>query len=269
VNCKEVLHLIDGYVDGELDLVRHMEMEGHLADCGSCLQAVKSRREVKEAIRAASLRFDAPKGLEHRILAAARREAKQSPARTGMDWRRFPNFAWLACGAAVLMFVVFNTWNIIRPNNAPHGQDTLAEELVSNHVRSLMASHLFDVASTDQHTVKPWFAGKLDYSPPVVDLANQGFPLTGGRLDYLDGRPVAALVYRHRKHVINLFVWPDLGKATESGRDLKTESLRGYHTIHWSKAGMGFHAVSDMNIADLTEFARDIAQGAGHPLANP
>ena len=263
MNCRDAQQLIDGYVDGEIDLVRSIEIEGHIEDCGACLQALLSRKEVKAAIQAASLRFEAPKGLENRILAAARREVKKNSSRAGMDWRRFATFASLACGAAVIVLTTFVTWNMIRPINVRHEQYTLSEELVSDHVRSLMASHLFDVASTDQHTVKPWFTGKLDYSPPVVDLADQGFPLSGGRLDYLDGRPVAVLVYRHRKHVINLFVLPDPVGATGLGRDPKTESLRGYHSIHWSTAGMTFHAVSDVNVADLAEFARDLVRRTG------
>lgn len=263
MNCKEASRLAHAYVDGELDLVRSVELEGHLEDCGSCLQTVQSLRELSKTIRTAPLRYEMPQGLEKRIRKAVQSESKSSAAQTGRVWWRFPASAPLALSAAASALIALLIWNYARPTNLPVAQAALTEEVVSGHVRSLMASHLFDVASTDQHTVKPWFMGKLDYSPPVVDLAKQGFPLAGGRLDYLEGRPVAALVYRHRKHAINLFVWPDGAGAKESRSDLKTESLRGYNTIHWSKAGMQFHAVSDVNLVDLKEFVQDIEGKSG------
>jgi anti-sigma factor RsiW len=259
VNCKEAQQLIHGYVDGELDLVRSMEVEGHLEDCGSCLQAIKSQRELKEVIGSGSFRFDVPKGLEKRVLAAARRESKAGATRPGTPWRRLLNTAMPAFGAAVIALIAFMAWGLVHPNTGLRAQDVLAEEVVSSHVRSLMASHLFDVASTDQHTVKPWFANKLDYSPPVVDLADKGFPLTGGRLDYLNGRPVAALVYHRRLHIINLFIWPTASGATET----QEEARRGYHIIKWTRQGMAFYAVSDVNASDLKEFSRNLIARAG------
>jgi anti-sigma factor RsiW len=128
--------------------------------------------------------------------------------------------------------------------------NALAEELASDHVRSLMADHLFDIRSTDQHTVKPWFLGKLDYAPPVTDLAQVGFPLVGGRLDYIDGRPVAALVYQRQKHTINVYVWPSNG----GGSAATPETVRGFHVEHWTRDGMTFWAVSDLNAAELAQF---------------
>lgn len=257
MNCREAHPLIHAYIDGELDLVRTVELEGHLEDCGACHQAVRSLKELGRAVRESPVRYDAPKGLEKRIRAAALAESKTSESRKGLPWRRFAAIASPAFSIAAMALVAILAWRLFHPAVMPRPQEDPAAEAVSSHVRSLMASHLFDVASTDQHTVKPWFTGKLDYSPPVVDLAGQGFPLSGGRLDYLAGRPVAALVYRHRKHVINLFVWPDPAAGPRS--EPKTESLRGYNTVRWSKAGMSFHAVSDVNMGDLQEFARDLA----------
>ena len=132
----------------------------------------------------------------------------------------------------------------------PSAEEVLAREVLAGHVRSLMADHLSDVASSDRHTVKPWFNGKLDFSPPVEDLAQQGFPLVGGRLDYLNNRPVAALVYHRQKHFINLFIWP----STSSDSEVKKETRQGYHLFHWTRSGMTYWAVSDVEESQLQEF---------------
>jgi len=135
--------------------------------------------------------------------------------------------------------------------------DAVAQEVVSSHVRALMGEHLFDVRSTDQHTVKPWFLGKLDFSPPVNDLAQAGFPLTGGRLDYVAGRPVAALVYMRGQHTINLFVWPE---ASDAIRSSDAQAIRGFHVRHWTDGSMSYWAVSDVNDADLDQFVHALQQ---------
>ena len=267
MNCKDARQLITGYVDGELDLVGSMEVESHLEDCGSCLQTLKSQRELKQAIRSSALSFDMPRGLENRVMAATRKESKASArksatASSGLSalrsWRWLSGSASFALGAAAMMLFMLVGRNLVHTPNGSRTEDSLSEEIVSSHVRSLQASHLFDVASTDQHTVKPWFTGKLDYSPPVVDLADQGFPLTGGRLDYIGGRPVAALVYHRRKHIINLFVWTSGAGSANLRGEPKTVSLRGYHTIGWSRGGMTFSAISDVNGGDLKQFADEI-----------
>ena len=132
----------------------------------------------------------------------------------------------------------------------------LAQEVVSSHIRSMMLNHLVDVPSSDQHTVKPWFNGKLDFAPEVKDFADQGFPLAGGRLDYIDNRTVAALVYQRRKHSINLFIWPSPGAPINP----QQFSVNGYHIIHWTKSGASYWAVSDVNSTDLSEFAELVSR---------
>lgn len=134
----------------------------------------------------------------------------------------------------------------------PSHEEMITREIVAGHVRSLMANHLSDVTSTDQHTVKPWFDGKLDFAPPVVNLASAGFPLVGGRLDFVDGRPVAALVYQRRLHFINLFIWPSTERQESS---VVLQSREGYNILHWTRGGMTFWAISDVSADDLRSFA--------------
>jgi anti-sigma factor RsiW len=238
--------LIHGYVDGELDLVKSIEIEQHLADCDACTRTVKGLRGLQSVVRNDALRFEPPTKLEKRLRSAVRREDKAEQRPGIFQWR------WLVAGtlcAAILIGVLSLAGMFTRPSP----DDLLAQEVVASHVRSLMADHLTDVPSSDQHTVKPWFDGKLDFSPTVKDLSQQGFTLTGGRLDYLGNRPVAALVYQRRQHPINLFVWPTGATAATNEKALERQ---GYNVIRWSNGGMTYWAVSDLNLAELQQFAQ-------------
>jgi anti-sigma factor RsiW len=222
---------LDAYLDSELDLARSLEFETHVERCGPCAVAVERGRALRSAIARAPY-FKAPESLRRKIATPR---------------RRMP-YGWMALAAGVAA-VGLILWRVGLPVASP-----IDGEVVAAHVRSLQANHLMDVASTDQHTVKPWFAGKLDFAPAVQDFSAQGFPLAGGRLDYLDGRPVAALIYHRRQHTINVFTWPDRGADSA----LHVESLQGFNLASWTRAGMKWWAVSDASAADLEQLAGDI-----------
>jgi anti-sigma factor RsiW len=247
LNCRETQTLIHGYVDGELDLMKNLEIEQHLQECPACAQAHTSLRAVLAAIKNSSLYFQTPPGLAKRVQSSVRRASRADRTPRVRPRRLF-------AVAASLALIIAAGWGLVRVLTAHSDDVFLTQELVANHVRShMLPSHLFDVASTDPHTVKPWFEGKLDFSPPVKDLAGQGFPLVGGRLDYLHNRPVAALVYQRRKHSINLFIWPS---STGSETATLRVTRQGYHMFQWTHSGMTFWAVSDLNERELQEFVR-------------
>jgi anti-sigma factor RsiW len=244
--CKDAQNLINGYVDGELDLIRNLEIERHIQDCALCTQDYKNHQVLSNAIKTGSLYFKAPADLRRRIQLSLRKAAKAEAGRRMLPKWWFNIAAPMAAAAVILLALV----PFLR---GPSADDLLAGEVISSHVRSLMVSHLADVSSSDQHTVKPWFAGKLNFSPPVEDLAKQGFPLIGGRLDYLEDRPVAALIYQRQKHFINLFIWPS---GSDSDVETKTVLRQGYNLSHWTRSGMTFWAVSDLNNTELQKFVQ-------------
>jgi len=206
---------------------------------------------LSKAIKAQATRYAAPPTLRERIAAAL---SQTEPAPAAAPRRPFQGFwqQWGGMGVAfacgVIVSVVLGSFH-----PTPGEDDRLSQEVIAGHVRSLMVAHLADVASSDQHTVKPWFSGKLDFSPPVHDLAQQGFPLMGGRLDYLDQRPAAALVYRRQQHTINLFIWSSGG---DPARTVKLRSRQGFNMTDWSDSGMQFWAVSDLSPGELQTFAQ-------------
>jgi len=242
VNCETAKNLISPYTDGELAPAEVQAFENHLNGCASC------RAEHKYQVGLGQLlsrngRFEPPVGLPARIRGRLRQlDGTSAPG------LRLPPWLTIATPSLALGFAL--AWGLALTIN-PAGDKLSMEPFIAAHVRSLMADHLTDVASSDRHTVKPWFNGKLDFSPPVEDLTRDGFPLVGGRLDYLEDRPVAALVHRHRRHVINLFIHASQRSADEA---LKTVSQRGYHLLSWRRDGLTYQAISDLNLADMQKF---------------
>jgi anti-sigma factor RsiW len=254
VDCNDTRPWLDAFVDGELDLVRRLEVEAHLQTCPACAQTMEKLRANRAALRAALPRYAAPPQLLEKIRAALP-PAAMTPTPVAIRPAR-PAWVWACLGMAASLAAALWLGFVA---GVQHGQvNTLVAEAVADHTRSLMAGHLMDVVSTDQHTVKPWFAGKITYAPPVVDLAGDGFPLVGGRLDQLDQRPVAAIVYQRRKHFINLFVWP----ATPTSLGEQQTHIQGYEICAWSQDGLNFLAVSEISPSELIEFVQKYRQAA-------
>ena len=243
MNHDEIRELLHAHVDGELDLVNAREIETHLADCEECRRTGERIRELRQALTTAAPSYGAPAHLRRSIRAALRREASTEEKNVSF----WPLFAASAAFAVLILGLVFFT-----TNRGPR-ESTLADEVIGNHVRSLLATHLVDVASSDQHTVKPWFDGKIDFAPDVHDFSMSGFPLVGGRLDYLDGKTVVALVYQRNKHPINVFIMPTSGRSSD--RTPVSITRRGYNLLSWTHRDMRYWAVSDLNETELRQFA--------------
>jgi anti-sigma factor RsiW len=240
MTCDEAEILLHALIDGELDAGHAREVEDHIAGCPRCAAQLADYREMSQAVAGAGLRYTAPPLLRKRIEAALP-QAKATPNRRAV-------LRGFAMGSAVSAMAATGLVAIVLRND---DEARIESEVVSAHLRSLQAGHLTDVISTDQHTVKPWFNGKLDVAPPVVDLTAQGFTLIGGRLDYVDTRPIGAIVYRRRSHVINLFV---AQTASTERRAAKVESIQGFNIRRWSERGLNYWAVSDLAADELAEF---------------
>jgi mycothiol system anti-sigma-R factor len=258
MDCEDARDLLHAYADNELDAMTSRELEAHLRDCPGCARAFAADRAVKTVVANPALLHTAPAALRDRLLASG--VFSSLSTKTEHERVRIPR-RMLAL-AASLMIVAGLTWFLLSILARPGANALVAQAALASHLRSLQAdAHLLDVQSTDQHTVKPWFAGRVDFAPPVRDLAGRGFPLMGGRLDFLRDRPVVALVYRRNKHVINLFIWPG-----ESGKS--DAERQGYHLVHWSDGGMTFWAVSDLNAPELHQFA-DLFRAESSPATKP
>jgi anti-sigma factor RsiW len=244
MKCEQSYSRLQAYFDGELDVTHSLEVEDHLRECAECSRSYDGLKTLRNSLRRDALRFQPPAGLERRVKSAVRSEAGKGAQ--GFRWQ------WLIpVLAAAMLLIVFGGYLLTRSRS----EDLVAGEIVSSHVRSLMTSgHLIDVPSEDPHTVKPWFDGKLDFSPPVKDLTTQGFALIGGRLDYIANRPVAALIYQRRKHQINVFIWPSAAGDTKAAAEVR----QGYNLIHWTKSGMTYWAISDLNLSELQQLAEQL-----------
>ncbi|MCU1257473.1 MAG: putative anti-sigma factor [Bryobacterales bacterium] len=251
MTCDLARPFLEAYIDRELDAPDSLHIEEHLKACNSCSGLQERIEALGSAIRAGAPRYRAPDALRKRIQSDLR--SPMHAATLGrkhlFDWR------WAAIAASVLVSAIA-VWQMpLRPHREQ--ESLIAREIVSSHVRSLMTNHLVDQPSSDQHAVKPWFSGKLDFSPTVKNLDTEGFTLAGGRLDYLDNRPVGAVIYRRRKHILNLFVWPSSQSSDESRHSSTT---KGFNTVAWRTDGMQFWAISDLNEHELDLFSRLISQ---------
>ncbi|HEY3900310.1 MAG TPA: anti-sigma factor [Chthoniobacter sp.] len=244
MNCQQIRKLIHAHHDGELDVANTLLVDEHLADCPACFEQSRRLSALRGALQNQDLRFAAPASLRRKIAAKIQeQEVSEREVTLRPSWLQYGG--WVAAAVVLLASVLTLQLSTARR------EDRLVADLVSSHVRSLMASHLMDVVSTDQHTVKPWFDGKVDFAPPVKDFRDSGFPLLGGRLDVIDGHPAVALVYGRQKHFLNLFIWP----ARSSGVTAAHATQRdGYNVIQWSDGAMTYAVVSDLNRTELEEF---------------
>ena len=243
MNCEQgaTLH---GYLDGELDAARSAEFEHHLETCAECLAELETQQAMRSSLQRAKLYELAPASLRNEVENQFHSQISNQRVRPTAP----KSWPWLAVAAILLLAVVglgLRYFPVLENQN----ENALAAQIVDAHLRSLQPGHLVDIVSTDQHTVKPWFDGKLEFAPPVRDFSAEGFPLQGGRLDAIGGKTIAALVYGRRKHEINLFLWP----ATNTKSAVRSGEHLGYHWMQWEKNGMQFWMVSDVTFDDLLQ----------------
>lgn len=257
LDCREALLLIDAAIDGETDAADRAALEAHAAACPDCARVLAERQALSRRIRETATRHATPEAFRSRLLAAlppeepvAKSVEARSPPSRRPDSGRLGWTHWLSWGGAAVTFAAGLALFLA----APPPPDTLTRDLLGAHLRSLMGAHITDVESSDRHTVKPWFNGRIDFSPPVPDLAGDGFPLIGGRLDYVDEHPAAALVYRRRQHILNLFVWTEPGGGASGAAPVSKRN--GYAILRWHQGNLACALVSDLNPKELEEFRR-------------
>jgi anti-sigma factor RsiW len=242
MTCDEVKALLNARVDDEIDPIQRSALDSHVRTCSSCATDLRELESVRDAIRGEMRYYKAPAGLRDQLRFALRGAEYLDSGSRRKDWR-----LWGAVAAGIALLALAAAPFLA---NARNQRQLVAEEILAAHERALMG-RIVDVVSSDRHTVKPWFNGKLPFSPPVIDLASEGFPLEGGRLDYAGKYPVAALVYGRRLHRIDVFVWPSGDQKAPPAHFERN----GYTEISWTKDNFLFTAVSDLNAAELTAFA--------------
>jgi anti-sigma factor RsiW len=259
MNCEDMRMYLSAYLDDELDVAESLRLEKHVKECPGCREVQEAQLALRSALRDPEMYFrpdaDFAKRMTSALMLQVKQEAQQETAgseRPCFDWFRLSSLRWASVAAVLLVIVTAGTLLILGKLRSSHEQ-LIASDVLTAHIRSLQAGHLMDVPSSDRHTVKPWFQGKLDFAPPVPDLSELGWVLIGGRLDYLDGRPVAALIYQRRMHNINVFVWPRHDPAADT---IQTEDAQGYQILHWNGTDMTYWVVSDLNKDELRDFAR-------------
>lgn len=252
MTCETAQTLLDAYVDGELDANHAAEVEQHIAGCSNCSAAWRHLLSLRGAVRESAPYYQAPPALAERIRSSLRSTGEPQPKIFRPYWR------WTALAACLLLAVSlgFNLFMLRTRPQAPV-PDRTVEQALSSHIRALLGNRLVDVPSSDRHTVKPWFNGRTDFSPAVKDLSSQGFPLLGGRLDYVSNRTVATLVYQRRKHVIDMFIWPVDSRDTKY---VPEQTVNGYNIVRWTKAGMAYCVVSDLNTDELHTFKQLVSE---------
>jgi anti-sigma factor RsiW len=259
MNCASVEGLLDGYVDRELDSDVATTVKRHLDGCDDCSRSVAARSSLAKTIKKEAGYYPAPPALAKRIRAQLTKNTPRAAERPVEPRFRFSEWSrWFQLGGAFATAVLVTTLVTLPLTHVSEDENTF-KQVLSGHSRSIVTGHQIDVVSSDLHTVKPWLSAKVDFSPTVIDLAASGFPLRGGRLDYVDNRPVAVLVYGHRQHLIDLFIWPEDGAADTAIS--RTFSKRGLNVRHWTAAGMTYWAVSDVSDGDLKTFAERYAAG--------
>jgi anti-sigma factor RsiW len=245
MSCNRSNTVLHGYFDRELGALSAAEFECHLEQCSECVDAFETLRSLRLSIDLSRLYEKTPASLRKRVCAELGTASPVliAPARKPLRYLGL---------AATLLFFAYTGWQIVRVHRGDSYETVLAAEVVDAHLRSLQPGHLIDVVSSDQHMIKPWFDGKLNFSPPVRDFADRGFPLQGGRLDVVRDRATAVLVYERRKHLVNVFIW----STSEQDAYPRVGSHQGYHWIGWCKGGMEFCAVSDAMPSDLEQLQR-------------
>jgi anti-sigma factor RsiW len=258
MNCHDATSLIAAHADGETDGARARAIDAHLAGCPACADKLAAILALRAQLHAELPRHAAPAALRARVLDSVRQhEASSRPPRPAPRER----WQWLAGGALAGCAATLLAWSVGTAVIAWRAHEDVALEAVGLHVHATQGDRIIQVASSDQHTVKPWLSARLDYSPPVVDLQQEGFPLLGGRIDHLDHRPVATLVYGYRKHTIDVFVRPE----SAGSLPIALRTVRGFHVAHARGGGMEWLAVSDASAPVLTSFVQRLATEAAAP----